>query len=639
MKKIALVVALVLGAALVSALPSAAQFQRYDYIWARSTGGAALTLDGHLSEPQWAQAESLVLNGRTSGPIPGSGWKDEGGVFASADPAHAVFRFLVVGNQLWIGVTARDSSIGGSAAFNTLDGLLMSIKQHQLPNRPAIAGEHFISWWWPIESLDPAPEAINKPMSMIGIFRTWPPGGVETPANLAAWEAAWSVDGVVNSDTLPDKSYTVEMRFDLGATGYDVTRPSGDVVEWNASVYDNDWTWPLTNYFHYYSNRTWIEGPWGNAAHYSNFHIMGRPDVTVNSVSLPAAGPDLSIPNGIVWPNPTIDGRLNEAVWARADSIRITYGDAALRASYPGTGPFRSGEYQPSVNAGLAFVQDPGDATVKYFYKGTTLYIGVDARDQAVQYRPDVDRWDGGILSINDRVKRSTDNTLLSYRMAFEVGPTGQLVASDSLPNMITLGQVQAALAIKPGTTVDTLGGDFDTGWQAEFAIDLTKLGYPADLGDRAVYWGFDLLDGDSWPVFTDSYSTRTWFFRQYENEDGPCVAFLNPTKIVTTGVDAGGVTAPTSLQLLGAFPNPFKSSTTLRFRLPRASSLRLDIFDLQGRLMGTRALGVQPAGDASVRVPAISSTSGVYLYRVHVADAVTGASQGTLSGKMMILE
>ena len=42
-----------------------------------------------------------------------------------------------------------------------------------------------------------------------------------------------------------DTGYTVEMRFDLTVMGYDVTQPGGDVVEWNISVYDTDWFWPI----------------------------------------------------------------------------------------------------------------------------------------------------------------------------------------------------------------------------------------------------------------------------------------------------------------------------------------------------------------------------------------------------------
>lgn len=639
MKKAALLGALVIGAALVSATPSHAQFQRHDYVWARSTNGAALTLDGHLSEAQWAQAESIVVLGRTIGAAPGSGWKDEGG-FPTADPIRAVVRFLTVGNNLWVGVTVRDSSIGGSSAFNTMDGLLMSIKQHQLATRPAPPGEHFTSWWWPVESnYNPGDPVLNK-MSQMGIFRNWPARDTTyTPTQLQAWDVAYSVNGTVNDDATADQGYTVEMRFGLSATGYDVTQVGGDVVEWNMSIYDTDWVWPLSNYFRYASNRTWIQGPWGNAGWYHNLKVLGRPDVTVSSGSTPAMAADMVIPNGIKFAYPTIDGNLNESVWANAPSFKIEYGNPAVRAGYPGSGPYRSGEFQPSVNNGTAFVQDPLDATVKYFYKGTKLYIGIDATDAVVQYHPTFDRWDGGILSINDHSKAGNDKSLLSYRMSFQVGPTGQLVASDSLPNMIANGQVKAALALKPGTTVDTLGVDIDSGWQAEFEVDLLSLGYNASLGDRAFYWALDLCDGDSYIPFTDSYGTRSWFFRQYENEDGPCVAALDANTLVPNGTLDVAPPTPVALELLGNFPNPFRGTTSVSFRLPQASNVSLDVFDLQGRLVHSHAYGVQAAGEARVHVAPFAGHAGVYLYRVSVSDPNTGASKGTLSGKMLVME
>ncbi len=636
MKKAGLVTALVLGAALASALPCWAQFQRYDYVWARRTAGT-FTLDGKLNEPQWAQAESLIIDNHVIGAIPGSGYKQEAG-FPPTDPNHTCFKFLTTAdNQLWIGATVRDSSIGGSEIFNYFDGLLMALKQHDLPDRPSLAGEHLISWWWPVETGDLTPRAINKPMSMAGRWRTT--GFAPTPAQLLAWDAAWTVNGIVNSDTLADGMYTVEMRFDLGSDGYNINQAGGDAVEWNCSVYDNDHYWPMSNPFRWSVNRTWIEGPWGNVGWYSDVKILGRSDVTTASGALPVYGPDLVIRNAQGWAAPVIDGNLNERIWAYADSLHIKWGDSAIRNAYPGTGQWRSGQYQPTVNAGTAGVQDPADATVKYFFQGTTLYLGFDVRDAFVQYSDNLDRYDGAIISINDRTQRFSDNNLLSHRLTFQVGPTGNLVAHDELPYLRdTLHAVTCNVHLNPGTTVDTLGDNFDNGYQAEFAIDLTKFGYAADLGDHALYFGIDLLDGDSFTPFSDSYGTRTWFFRQYENEDGPCVAFLNPALNVTAVDSPPLPSAPGRLELLGNYPNPFRASTMLRYRLPQAANVTLDVFDLQGRLVSSRAVGVQPAGLASVHVPQFSSQSGVYLYRLHVTDPNSGTSLGTLAGKMMIL-
>jgi len=54
--------------------------KRTDAIWARSTAGAAITLDGKLNEPIWARAESIrVQYGKDAG-MPGSGWVRETGI-------------------------------------------------------------------------------------------------------------------------------------------------------------------------------------------------------------------------------------------------------------------------------------------------------------------------------------------------------------------------------------------------------------------------------------------------------------------------------------------------------------------------------------------------------------------------------
>jgi hypothetical protein len=104
-------------AALLLATTAVAQPPRQDAIWARSTAGAPIVLDGILNEPQWALAESKVIDWMADAGIPGSGWKPEGG-FLPTDPTHATLKFLTVGNTLYMGIVLPDKSIGGSKNFN-----------------------------------------------------------------------------------------------------------------------------------------------------------------------------------------------------------------------------------------------------------------------------------------------------------------------------------------------------------------------------------------------------------------------------------------------------------------------------------------------------------------------------------------
>ncbi|MFN8179674.1 MAG: SBBP repeat-containing protein [bacterium] len=70
--------------------------------------------------------------------------------------------------------------------------------------------------------------------------------------------------------------------------------------------------------------------------------------------------------------------------------------------------------------------------------------------------------------------------------------------------------------------------------------------------------------------------------------------------------------------RLLGAAPNPFVSTTQIRFELPREAACDLALFDVAGRRVATLARGSLAAGDHVVDVgPALSP--GVYFCRLRV--------------------
>lgn len=86
--------------------------KRTDAIWAR-TSPTALTVDGVLNEPAWAQAESLQINFMQENGIPGSGYTTDGWTVVPTDPLRSTVKFLVNGDSLYIAVIVKDSSIGG----------------------------------------------------------------------------------------------------------------------------------------------------------------------------------------------------------------------------------------------------------------------------------------------------------------------------------------------------------------------------------------------------------------------------------------------------------------------------------------------------------------------------------------------
>lgn len=88
---------------------------------------------------------------------------------------------------------------------------------------------------------------------------------------------------------------------------------------------------------------------------------------------------------------------------------------------------------------------------------------------------------------------------------------------------------------------------------------------------------------------------------------------------------DADGE-VPTALTLHGNYPNPFNPSTTVRFALPEAADVTVEIYDLLGRRVATLLnAAFLSAGPHDVRFEAAGLPSGTYLVRVEAgADVKT---------------
>ncbi|MCG3154551.1 MAG: hypothetical protein DKINENOH_01145 [bacterium] len=602
--------------------------ERADAVWARTVVDGTITLDGKLDEPAWSKAEPVRLQYGKDAGIPGSGWRNEGGAVPT-DPLDATLKFLVVGNQLYLGVAVKDSSVGGGL-FNRFDGVLMNLRRKESPDRPAPPFEYFYGWvtepW-----ADPATGNIGALPSFFGAA-----GGPRTPENLEIWDAVTSVAGITNSDTVPDAGYTMEFRLNLTPRGYDVTRPEGDIVSFNISIYDTDWQWPVIP-GKLSGNRTWFQGPF-SAPLSNTVRIHARPDVTVNTQTLPELGPELIIPNAVNYATPTIDGQLNEAVWAKAPSFDVRFGDTALRATYPSIGPLASGQFQPEVGGGRAAVLDPGDATFKYFFKDDMLYLGVDARDGAVIAVDTDAQWDGIRFMINDRVVREPDNhDLLGREVIVRFDPAGQTVLGGSLVTEVA-DAVTAAVTMKPNTTINN-PADVDEGFFIELAIDLTKVGYPAGRGDGVIFLGALLFDGDTRPNPTDDYGNWTWWFKERGNNASPVWAYMDPNTIVTGVQDrAGAEGLPQVFTLYGNYPNPFNPATTISFGMPEAGLVTLKVYDILGRSVLVKELGMKAAGRHEAVFEAKDFTSGAYFYRLQMT-APSGKKQSTLYGRMMVIK
>jgi hypothetical protein len=133
------------------------------------------------------------------------------------------------------------------------------------------------------------------------------------------------------------------------------------------------------------------------------------------------------------------------------------------------------------------------------------------------------------------------------------------------------------------------------------------------------------------------SYGTRTWWGREYEDQCCPASAFMDPALLVTAGV--GDPPGAAGVALLGNQPNPFVDETMVRFSLSSTARVTLEVYDLLGRRVATRALGTLSPGvhQAPFRRGALGP--GLYMYRIKLADPASGVARTSLAGKMMLLK
>ncbi len=79
----------------------------------------------------------------------------------------------------------------------------------------------------------------------------------------------------------------------------------------------------------------------------------------------------------------------------------------------------------------------------------------------------------------------------------------------------------------------------------------------------------------------------------------------------------------PRAMFLEQNYPNPFNPSTTIRYEVARAGDVAIRVFTILGQQVATLAEGFHQPGRYRVRFDAAGIASGVYFYRMEVAERV----------------
>lgn len=629
---------------------------RTDMIPVRDIGSATLTLDGQLTEAEWAQAYTLSLKWNENAGFPGSGQKIDGSFTLAepSDPIDATLKFLRKGNQVWIGVDVKDASIGGTRGLHAgnwnFDGILMNIadRTRAVPSEtdPNFFGggpypEFFYSWWNPVDTLAGGIAIPGIQPRAFGRFAMDWLEGVFTPnpvrRDTTKWNYRTTVRGLANDDSQgPDQGYTMEMMMDLGQMGYDFNRPNGDRASFNIAIQDYDFGWPADS-DKLFTSRVWFQNQWANNFNEGVGYLYGSPDLTltaaVNETVL--REPDVRIPSLGGLPAPTMNGRMDDPAWQAAPvAFSLQYKNSELLSQLPVHGLLQARYFRPNLGAGTAApVIDPSTARFKMFHQGTKLYIGVEVDDQAISSNIDSENlFDGVRIAVNRRDTVTSSGTPIVDQLEAVMGADNVMALRAAALRIV--GENPDAIRIAQhvrGTSGDP--SDVDEGYTLEMEIDLPMaLGYPADFGDRLFFVSALFFDADILEDAEASTSTRTWFLR--ERGVGPGLwTYLDPQLTLTSSEE--NVQPGQFLASVQIAPNPASGVARLHYTLAQPGFVDVAVYDLLGRQVAQLTPGQQLMGSRDLALDVNGFAPGVYVYRMTISNGL--AQTQSVTGRFVV--
>jgi hypothetical protein len=122
-----------------------------------------------------------------------------------------------------------------------------------------------------------------------------------------------------------------------------------------------------------------------------------------------------------------------------------------------------------------------------------------------------------------------------------------------------------------------------------------------------------------------------------FEKEGGDKYGSLgSPSDWPCTGqpfdLDLGFESLPEVYALHAPYPNPFNPMTTFRIELPEVSWVQLEVYDINGRVVGARSPRLYNSGIHHITFDGSGLASGMYLYQLR-------AGNFTASGKMVLMK
>jgi surface protein len=308
---------------------------------------------------------------------------------------------------------------------------------------------------------------------------------------------------------------------------------------------------------------------------------------------------------------------------------------AAATVSVSGPGSVTFGSTGVSVDFASG-TSGSGDVSVAQYEGGPSSTMGIPEGDNVSQYR---------ILIVADAGLSVGSGTNVSFDIGFFPGitdandvtvysrtgngsfsnlPTGfngtQLVATvDDFSEFVFASATNPLPVELASFTASTSGESVDLRWStasetnnAGFDVErstdgetFTAIGFEPGVGTTEEAQSYRFVDRDA-PFAT------TLFYRLRQVDTDGTFEYSPVVEVEVT---------PSAVALLPVVPNPVSASARLRYELPEATAVRLQVFDLLGRRVATLADGEKPAGRHEVTWTGSRLAPGTYFVRLQAGS------------------
>jgi len=321
---------------------------------------------------------------------------------------------------------------------------------------------------------------------------------------------------------------------------------------------------------------------------------------------------------------PVVDGDvMTDEVWNK-----IPWTPMEWHISFPNTantGDIYDGGYSPENWDGW----DDITAWFKVLWDQDYIYVATRKVDDNYNYLPGTDTDTGNIWQ-ND-----------AYQIHIDSRPAGQfdaegpgaeiglcLVEGMEVYNFWSINAGDKALELADGNNTtgaeSCLGKAFiakqeDTATGYAETMEMAFILWPEIVADEAEHFSIMVLDRD--------YDLRDCGFQwaqgiYVKTQDKYGSIFWSSKAAPENGVEDKAAGIPESFVLQQNFPNPFNPTTMISYRLLQTDQVKLEVFDISGRLVSLLVDEKQSAGSHSVTFDAKGLNTGTYLCRLKAGSS-----------------